>query len=186
MRGAIVHAIMQTPGYTLFDTAVGTCGIAWSARGVVAVNLPESDEGTMRRRLARHAASPAEPPPAVRRAIDAIVALLAGDDTADLSSIELDMSAIPEFNRRVFEIARRVGPGSTCTYGEIATQLGDPTAARAVGQALGSNPFTIVVPCHRVVAAGGALGGFSAHSGAATKRRLLEIERAGVTASLFD
>ena len=173
-------------GYALFDTALGRCGIAWSARGVVAVQLPEADEATTRSRLARSArgAPEAAPPPAVRAAIEAIAALLAGAKR-DLEDVVLDESGVPDFHRRVYAAARRIPPGRTATYGELAAQLGLPGAARAVGQALGRNPFTLIVPCHRVLAAGGRSGGFSAHGGVTTKLRLLEIEGALGRESLF-
>lgn len=173
-------------GYALFDTALGRCGIAWSARGVVAVQLPEADEATTRSRLARSArgAPEAAPPPAVRVAIEAIAALLAGAKR-DLEDVVLDESGVPDFHRRVYAAARRIPPGRTATYGELAAQLGLPGAARAVGQALGRNPFTLIVPCHRVLAAGGRSGGFSAHGGVTTKLRLLEIEGALGRESLF-
>ena len=105
------------------------------------------------------------------------MALLRGEPR-DLGAIDLDMSGIPEFPRRVYAVARAIPPGQTVTYGDVAARLGEPGAARAVGQALGRNPFAIIVPCHRVVAAGGRLGGFSANGGAATKRRILAIEGA--------
>ena len=173
-------------GYALFDTALGRCGIAWSARGVVAVQLPEADEATTRSRLARSArgAPEAAPPPAVRAAIEAIAALLAGAKR-DLEDVVLDESGVPDFHRRVYAAARRIPPGRTATYGDLAAQLGLPGAARAVGQALGRNPFTLIVPCHRVLAAGGRSGGFSAHGGVTTKLRLLEIEGALGRESLF-
>ena len=173
-------------GYALFDTALGRCGIAWSARGVVAVQLPEADEATTRSRLARSArgAPEAAPPPAVRAAIEAIAALLAGAKR-DLEDVVLDESGVPDFHRRVYAAARRIPPGRTATYGELEPQLGLPGAARAVGQALGRNPFTLIVPCHRVLAAGGRSGGFSAHGGVTTKLRLLEIEGALGRESLF-
>ena len=173
-------------GYALFDTALGRCGIAWSARGVVAVQLPEADEATTRSRLARSArgAPEAAPPPAVRAAIEAIAALLAGAKR-DLEDVALDESGVPAFHRRVYAAARCSPPGRTATYGELAAQLGLPGAARAVGQALGRNPFTLIVPCHRVLAAGGRSGGFSAHGGVTTKLRLLEIEGALGRESLF-
>ena len=173
-------------GFALFDTALGRSGIAWSARGVVAVQLPEADEATTRSRLARSArgAPEAAPPPAVRAAIEAIAALLAGAKR-DLEDVVLDESGVPDFHRRVYAAARRIPPGRTATYGELAAQLGLPGAARAVGQALGRNPFTLIVPCHRVLAAGGRSGGFSAHGGVTTKLRLLEIEGALGRESLF-
>lgn len=182
------RAVTSPPELTLFDTAIGTCAVAWGERGIVGVQLPEAGERAMRARLARRfpEAREAAPPPAVRRAVDGIVALLAGEP-ADLGEVTLDMDGLPEIQRAVYEVARTIPPGETLTYGEIASRLGDPGTARAVGQALGRNPFPIVVPCHRVLAAGGRLGGFSAHGGTATKLRLLTLERArAITPSLFD
>jgi methylated-DNA-[protein]-cysteine S-methyltransferase len=174
-------------GFTLFDTAIGRCGIAWSERGVALVQLPEGREADTRARLVQRCpdAREAPPPPAVRRALDAIVALLRGE-ASDLSAIALDMEGVPPFHRRVYEAARAVPPGATLSYGEIATRLGAPGSARAVGQALGRNPFAIVVPCHRVLAAGGKVGGFSANGGVSTKLRMLEIEGANGAAAVFE
>jgi methylated-DNA-[protein]-cysteine S-methyltransferase len=123
------------------------------------------------------AAGEARPPPAIQQAVDRIVALLRGE-ASDLSEIALDMDDVPAFHRRVYEMARTIPPGMTLSYGDIAARIGAPGAARAVGQALGRNPFPIVVPCHRVLAAGGKIGGFSAQGGIATKRRMLTIEDA--------
>jgi methylated-DNA-[protein]-cysteine S-methyltransferase len=171
--------------YALFPTPIGACGIAWADRGIVAVQLPEASERATRLRLLRGRANAREeqPPPDVQRAIEAIVALLRGK-IVDLSSIVLDMRGVPDFHRRVFEIARAIPVGETRTYGSIAIQLDDPGAARAVGQALGRNPFPIIVPCHRVLAAGGKLGGFSGSGGNATKLRMLAIEGAQVHGEL--
>jgi methylated-DNA-[protein]-cysteine S-methyltransferase len=171
---------MDTTGYTLFDTALGACGIAWGPRGIVAVQLPGPDERSLRRAGGSRAAPPAD----VQRAIDEIVALLDGAPR-DLSTVVLDMERVPEFNRRVYAVAREIPPGATLTYGEVAERVGERGAAQAVGQALGRNPFPIVVPCHRVVAANGALHGFSAPGGIETKRRMLAIEGAGAP-TLFD
>jgi methylated-DNA-[protein]-cysteine S-methyltransferase len=167
------------PAYTIFDTAVGPCGIAWADRGIVGVQLPEGDQAAVRRRLQRRFSGAREsmPPPVVQGAIDRVQSLLRGERT-DLSDVTLDMRGIGVFQQRVYEIARTIAPGATVTYGELAVRLGDPTLAREVGQALARNPFPIIVPCHRVLAAGGRLGGFSATGGVATKRRLLEIEGA--------
>lgn len=171
---------MTENGFTLFDTALGRCGIAWSGHGIVCVQLPEGSAAGTRERLAGAVpdARPAEPPAPVRRAVDAITRHLRGEP-ADLSSVELDMTGVPEFRRRVYEAARAIPAGTTLTYGEVAERLGRPGAARAVGQALGRNPFALLVPCHRVVSAGGRPGGFSAYGGVATKLGLLAIERAG-------
>jgi methylated-DNA-[protein]-cysteine S-methyltransferase len=163
--------------FTLFDTAIGRCGIAWSERGVGGVQLPEAGEPETRARMLHRfpAAGEAMPPPEVRRAVDRIVALLRGEPS-DLSNIVLDMEGVSPFHRRVYEVARTIPPGKTLSYGDIAARLDARGAARAVGQALGRNPFAIVVPCHRVLAAGGKVGGFSAQGGIATKLRMLAIE----------
>ena len=165
--------------YTLFDTAIGSCAIAWNDRGVVAFQLPEGSSSATRRTLNSRVpeAIEGEATPAVQRIVDAVVALLRGERT-DLAFVPLDMDGLPEFHRRVYDIARTIPAGTTMTYGEIATRLGDPGAARAVGQALGRNPIPVIVPCHRVLAAGGRSGGFSAPGGTKTKLNLLAIEGA--------
>jgi methylated-DNA-[protein]-cysteine S-methyltransferase len=170
---------MTATGFALFDTAIGKCSIAWGERGIAGVQLPEAGEEETRARMLHRfpAAGEAAPPPEVQRVVDHIAALLRGE-TSDLSTVALDMDGVPPFHRRVYELARTIPPGKTLSYGEIAAQLGARGAARAVGQALGHNPFPIVVPCHRVLAAGGRIGGFSAHGGVATKRHMLAIEAA--------
>jgi methylated-DNA-[protein]-cysteine S-methyltransferase len=170
---------MSTIGYALFETAIGHCGIAWGPQGLTGVQLPEPDVAATRARmLDRFARVPqGEPPPPVLSAIDKIAELLRGAP-ADLSDIVLDLTGVPAFHQRVYALARRMAPGETMTYGEMAQRLGDPGAARAVGQALGHNPFAPVVPCHRILAAHGGAGGFSAAGGTRTKLRLLEIEGA--------
>jgi methylated-DNA-[protein]-cysteine S-methyltransferase len=167
-------------GLALFDTAIGWCGIAWNGRGIVGVQLPEGSPGETRARLRRRFPDTREgPPPApVRRAVDGVVALLRGEP-CDLETVTLDMDGVPPFHRRVYEVARTIPPGTTLSYGEVATRMGAPGAARDVGQALGQNPFAIIVPCHRVLAANGKPGGFSARGGVRTKLRLISSERAG-------
>jgi methylated-DNA-[protein]-cysteine S-methyltransferase len=180
--------------FTLFDTAIGACGIAWSEAGIVALQLPEADRERTRARLVRRwpDACEAAPPPAVGAAIDTVVALISGAAPdcigADLEAIALDLTDTPAFDRPVYAVARTIAPGRTLTYGEIAARIGEADAAREVGQALGRNRIPIIVPCHRVVAAGGRTGGFSARGGVDTKLRLLEIERATFTGgpTLFD
>jgi methylated-DNA-[protein]-cysteine S-methyltransferase len=171
--------VATAPGFALFDTAVGRCGIAWTEHGVAGVQLPETNELTARAWVLRTCpgAHEATPPPDVARALDDITRLLGGE-ARDLTGVALDMQRVPAFNRRVYEVARTISPGTTLSYGEVAARLGDPGLARAVGKALAQNPFPIVVPCHRVVAADGRMGGFSAPGGTATKRRLLAIEGA--------
>ncbi len=126
-------------------------------------------------------------PPGVQRAIERIIELLAGKPD-DLTDVELDLDGVPEFNRGVYDIARSIPPGKTMTYGDIAKKLGGVELSRDVGQALGRNPCPIVVPCHRVLAAGGKPGGFSANGGVVTKLKMLAIEGAVVnhTPNLFD
>lgn len=179
---------MSSPAYTLFDTSLGRCGIAWNDAGVLGVQLPEARESATRERLLRRApeAQPADPPPHARQALEGIAALLAGRD-GELDRVPLDMRLLPPFHRQVYETARRIAPGQTLSYGTLAARLGSPGAARAVGQALGRNPFPIIVPCHRVLAAGGKSGGFSAAGGVVTKMRLLSIESsfAGSDGGLF-
>lgn len=175
--------------FAWFETPLGDGAIAWCDAGVRGLLLPgASRERTLASLRRRHAqAQQREPTPAIAQAIAAVQSLLAGQRTT-LAFIALDMRGVPDFHRRVYEAARRIDAGHTCTYGEFAEALGEPGAARAVGQALGANPFAIIVPCHRVLAAGGAGGGFSAPGGVSTKLRLLEIERAsfGAQPSLFD
>ena len=163
--------------YALFATPLGQCGIAWNARGICAVQLPEASAAASRARLQRRFpdASARTPPPDIRRAITAIVKLLNGR-ASNLAQLSLDYSGVSEFTRSVCEASRAIPAGATRTYGELAAQLGKPGAARAVGASLARNPFPIIVPCHRVLAAGGRPGGFSAHGGLNTKMRMLRIE----------
>ena len=170
---------MSEIAFALFDTAIGRCAIVWSARGIAGVGFPEgSEQATRKRILRRHpSASDASPPGRVQAVIDDIVALLAGEPR-DLGRVAIDTDGLPEFNCRVYEIARTVPPGATLSYGEVAERLGDRNLAREVGEALSQNPFPIIVPCHRVLAAGGRVGGFSAYGGIRTKLRLLSIEGA--------
>lgn len=168
-----------TTGYALFRTALGTCGLAWSDTGVVALQLPEATDDETRARLTRHLDDPVEttPPEDIAAVIDAITALTEGADI-DLSQVPLDMTGLSPYRQRLYEAIRAIPPGHTRTYGQIADDLGQPGTAQAVGRAMGQNPWPIIVPCHRVVAAGGKTGGFSAYGGVSTKLRLLAIESA--------
>jgi methylated-DNA-[protein]-cysteine S-methyltransferase len=180
---------MTGHSFAIFDTSIGRCGIAWGPRGIKAVQLPMGSEEKTRGRIRQRYGDIAEatPPPEVQGAIDGIVELLAGKPN-DLADIVLDLEDVPEFHRGVYEIARTIPPGKTMTYGDIAKRLGGVELSRDVGQALGRNPCPIVVPCHRVLAAGGKPGGFSANGGVVTKLKMLAIEGAVVnhTPSLFD
>jgi methylated-DNA-[protein]-cysteine S-methyltransferase len=167
--------------YALFETAIGVAGIAWGEAGLIGVHLPESDPENNRRSFLRRfpGVTEAAVPDHLQPTVEAICALMRGEK-ADLTSAPLDIGRVPAFNAKVYEIARSIPPGETMTYGEIATRLGDRLLARDVGAALGANPWPIVVPCHRVTAAGGKPGGFSARGGVNTKLKLLAIEGAAV------
>lgn len=173
----------------LFETPVGACALVWGAQGLVGVLLPEPTASATRARVQRRfsGVTEAAAPAPIQQVIARIQALLGGTRD-DLADIQLDLRVVAPFHARVYALTRAIRPGSTRTYGEIAALLGEPHAARAVGQALGANPFPIIVPCHRVLAAGAKAGGFSAPGGTRTKLRLLEIEGAplGGTPGLFD
>ena len=168
---------MSEAGFALFETPVGRCGVVWRGGRLAGVHLPGSGDPSVSLRRRFPGAEEGTPPPALRAAMEAITALLSGEPR-DLADVPLDVSAVPEFERRVYDVARAIPPGSVLTYGEVAARMGESGAAQAVGRALGRNPFPIVVPCHRVVAADGKLGGFSAPGGRSTKLKLLAIERA--------
>ncbi|MGJ7489840.1 methylated-DNA--[protein]-cysteine S-methyltransferase [Variovorax sp. ZT4R33] len=177
-------------GFALFATAIGPCAIAWGAKGIVGAQLPETDEATTRARMAARFPhlDEAAPPRAVQATMAAMAAVLDGTSKDLLLDAVLDEDAVPAFHRRVYALARRIPPGETRTYGELAEALGSKGLSRAVGQALGRNPFAPIVPCHRILAADGRPGGFSAHGGALAKLRMLALEGAwpGGTRPLFD
>ena len=177
------------PGFCLFDTPLGRCAIAWGRQGVLALRLPEAFEDDTRNALRDSVPYATERVPTedIAGKIERIRSVLAGGRD-DLHTIQLDMTGVPEFHRRVYEETRAILPGETRTYGEIARALGDAGAARAVGVALGANRFPLIVPCHRVVGASGKMTGFSAPGGIETKLRLLRIEGAAVAPppTLFD
>ncbi|MFD4369863.1 methylated-DNA--[protein]-cysteine S-methyltransferase [Rhodococcus sp. NPDC058521] len=169
----------MTTGFALFDTSLGTCGVAWRAAGLVGVQLPERSPESTHARMEEcfpDAMEHAIPAP-VQQAVDGIRDHLAGS-LDDLRWIDLDFEGLTEFDCAVYEITRTVGPGSVLEYGEVAARLGNTGAAQAVGQALGRNPLPIVVPCHRILSSGGGIGGFSAGGGTVTKRELLALEHA--------
>ena len=174
---------MTELGFALFDTPIDCCGIVWNGRGIAGVQLPETDRRAVHNRILRRfpGACEAVPPADVQRVVDDIAALLNGEPR-DLGYAKIDTAALPDFHRRVYDVARTIPAGATLSYGEIAERLGDRLLAREVGEALGQNPFPLIVPCHRVLAAGGKMGGFSARGGVRTKLR--EIAARG--AAVFD
>lgn len=171
-----------TLGFALFPTALGHCGIAWSAHAITACQLPLASEAlTLQQMQDRCAPAGLAPlPDWVGSVVADVTALLAGDAAAHarLLAVPLEMGEAPAFHREVWDAARHIPLGETLSYGELATLLGRPGAARAVGQALGANPFAPIVPCHRVLAKDQGAGGFSAPGGVHTKLRMLQIERA--------
>lgn len=158
-----------------FDTALGRCAVAWTGRGLRRVMLPERSDGALERRLARAGARPAAPPPEIAATVAALAAY-AGGEAVDFDATPLDESGIADFERKVYAALRAVPRGTTTTYGALAAAVGAPGLAREIGVAMGRNPWPVVTPCHRVLAAQGRLGGFSAPGGAETKRRLLALE----------
>ena len=172
-----MNTAANSSNFCLFDTAFGMCGIAWSDRGLTALQLPEADPDATRARLERRGAVEAEPPPAVAEAIALVRIYFDGAET-DFSGLALDLpdSASPE-RRRIYDVARALRWGETASYGDVAKRAGMPGGARVVGQAMAQNPLPIVIPCHRVLAAGDKLGGFSAFGGTVAKERLLVLER---------
>jgi len=178
LHGFYIDA-MKDLYFTLFGTPIGDCGIVWSDRGVVGVQLAARGARATRARVMRRftSAREAPPPPQVQAVIDGIVALLEGKAQA-FDHVMLDLDGVAQFNRGVYQIARGIPPGATLSYGALAERLGDRTLARDVARALAENPVPIIVPCHRVVAADGKAGGFSAPGGVCTKLRLLSIEGA--------
>jgi methylated-DNA-[protein]-cysteine S-methyltransferase len=163
----------------LFDTVLGVCGVAWNERGLTGVQLPEKDRAATGRRLAAKCGSAGEaaPPPWVRALIADIQNYLDGG-RIDFSAVSVDLDGVDDFRRSIYLALRGVGFGRTTTYGELARAIGSAEweAARDVGDAMGRNPMPLVIPCHRVLAAGDKLGGFSAYGGAATKQKLLALE----------
>ncbi|WP_298239634.1 methylated-DNA--[protein]-cysteine S-methyltransferase [uncultured Bradyrhizobium sp.] len=171
-------------GYSIFDTAIGRCGIIWSSTGVVAVQLPEAREIDTRRRIfqAHPEAREQRPSENAELAIEGITGLLQGGDP-DFSEVRLDAGAVPGFNRRVYEFACSIPRGETRTYHEIAKALGASGAAHSVAQAIARNPYMLIVPCHRVLEAGNYADRLSPYGGVISKRRLLALEGAHPVAS---
>jgi len=182
---------MKGTAYHLFETPIGTCGVAWSQTGaVIRLQLPESTPKVTEQRIARSSCGrkAGTPPPAIAALVGKIKKHLAGK-LQDFRDVPLDLSEFAEFDRQVYETAKQIPPGETSTYGDLAKAVANSSegrglcpdvrvGARAVGQAMARNPVPLIIPCHRVLPANGRLGGFSAHGEQQTKARLLSIERA--------
>ena len=162
--------------YSLFETAIGVCGIAWSERALTRLQLPESDRGATERRLRARAATESQAVPAAIEQVIADIQSYMTGRSIDFAAVAIDLTDAEPFEQEVYAAARAIPWGKTVSYGECARQIGLPGAARAVGQALGRNPVPIIIPCHRVLAKGRRVGGFSAHGGTLTKKRLLALE----------
>ena len=180
---------MSECAFTTFETAIGRCALLWRGGLIVGAALPETSEAELRSSLERRFPGAVErpPPEPVERVVEAVSRLLSGG-AESFQDVEMDLNGLAAFERQVLALTRAIPLGETRTYGEIAAALGTPGAARAVGRALGANPIPIIIPCHRVVAADGRSGGFSAPGGSSTKLRILEIEgaRRGAEPGLFD
>lgn len=160
--------------YSLIDTAIGTMGLGWTERGVARFALPGADRTATEDLFLRHGATPGGPDGAL---VAAVVAYGAGE-RVEFAGTALDLDGVPDFNRRVYDDILALGWGETTTYGAIARRLGDVNLSRAVGRALGDNPIPLIIPCHRVLAADGKTGGFSAPGGVTSKMRMLALEHA--------
>jgi methylated-DNA-[protein]-cysteine S-methyltransferase len=180
---------MAGRGYTIFDTAIGRCGIAWGDLGIIGVQLPEVREIDTRKRLFHlyPEARELRPPVNVEAAIEGIAMLLRGS-VSDLSDVTLDLTGIPAFNQRVYAFARSIPRGEFRTYADVASALRASGAIHSAAQAIARNPFMIIVPCHRVLEAGHYADKISPNGGVISKRRLLSIEGTHPTTSrtLFD
>ena len=167
--------------YLMLETPFGTCGIAWHERGLTRLQLPEPTPDATEQRLAVHGRRPwaaSDPlPPAIAAIVTELTSYFAGDATT-FADVEIDFGPRPRIHLDLYATARKIPWGETVTYGELARAIGMPGGARVVGQVMGSNPVPVIMPCHRVLASGNALRGFSAPGGIATKQRLLDLERA--------
>jgi O-6-methylguanine DNA methyltransferase len=171
-------------GSAVFNTSIGSCAVGWRDRTVTGLQLPKSSpRATLTKLRSRIGAAPEMSPPAwVKKIIRQIRRHLLGE-LSDFRRVDLALEKLTPFTRGVYKAARQIGPGKIATYGELAALSGSPRAARAVGNALANNPFGLIVPCHRILAANGRLGGFSALGGVKTKARLLEIEGVKIRSS---
>jgi methylated-DNA-[protein]-cysteine S-methyltransferase len=173
-----VLAMNETNHYAVFETACGYCGIAWNGLGIVRFELPTRSAEAVERALLRRVpgAEHAAPRTQVCSVIAAAQRYFTGEKV-DFSDVQVDLTQQKDFFQRIYAALRRVGYGETTTYGALAKDLGaGPEAARDVGQAMAANPVPLIIPCHRVLAAGGKIGGFSAPGGAETKAKMLALE----------
>jgi methylated-DNA-[protein]-cysteine S-methyltransferase len=171
----------------VFSTALDWMAIAWQDEALHAVAFGHPSRRQAAVALARSPWMPAqfsrllgenqlaETPDWVRDVV-ARLRLFAEGEPVDFSTVPLALEHLSPFARRVVAACRRIGWGQVSTYGELAAQCGSPAAARAVGSVMARNRFPLIVPCHRVLGAGGALGGYSAPDGLRMKKQLLAME----------
>jgi len=166
-------------GRIVFETALGFMGLAWSEAGLIRLCLPQSSRDAVERRLLRldgvAGGDSGKPPQWVARLVADIRAYMQGE-AVDFSGVPVDLAGVDDFRRAIYDAARRLAFGETTTYGELARRAGHAGLPRETGAALGANPVPLVIPCHRILAAGGKIGGFSAPGGAATKEKMLGLE----------
>ena len=171
--------------FTVFETAIGWVGLVWSRRGIAQLHLPGSGREQTLARLRRRAPGAVACDPEqdrsghASRAV-AMIRRYAEGEAVDFTSLAIDLDGVDGFRRAIYEAARRIGFGQTTTYGGLAEAAGHGNEARETGQALGQNPVPLIVPCHRIFAAGNRIGGFSAPGGSATKEKLLSLEGVAV------
>jgi methylated-DNA-[protein]-cysteine S-methyltransferase len=162
-------------GHAVIDTAMGFIGLAWNEAGLTRLCLPEKSSQAIERRLSAHGSAQAGAPPWVAKLIASIRAYAAGENV-EFSDVPVDLAGIDDFRLAIYAEARKLTFGETTTYGELAKRAGHAGLARETGAALGANPVPLVIPCHRIVAAGGKIGGFSAPGGSTTKEKMLAME----------
>jgi methylated-DNA-[protein]-cysteine S-methyltransferase len=175
-----MHAQTVSSGHLVFETALGFIGIAWTDTGLTRLCLFQRDRAAVERRLERlglagEIHSDFDAPAWVAALVRDIRAYAEGEDI-DFSGVPVDLSGIDDFRLAIYDAARKLAFGETTTYGELAKRAGHAGLPRETGQALGANPVPLVIPCHRILAAGGKIGGFSAPGGSTTKERMLALE----------
>jgi methylated-DNA-[protein]-cysteine S-methyltransferase len=179
MQTSSVATEQKTSGQMVFETALGFVGIAWSEKGLMRLSLFQRDRAALERRMERLGVSgpsgESNTPQWVAALVRDIRAYAVGEEI-DFSGVPVDLAGVDDFCLAIYEAARKLGFGETTTYGELAKRAGHGGLPRETGQALGANPVPLVIPCHRILAAGGKIGGFSAAGGSTTKERMLALE----------
>jgi methylated-DNA-[protein]-cysteine S-methyltransferase len=173
-----MQASSTSTGHTVFETALGFVGIAWSEAGLTRLCLFQRDRAATERRLERLGAAGKneQDAPAWVAALIRDIKAYADGEEIDFSGVPVDLAGVDDFHAAIYDAARKLAFGETTTYGELAKRAGHAGLPRETGQALGANPVPLVIPCHRILAAGGKIGGFSAPGGSITKEKMLALE----------